>query len=262
MTANSDELAEHQNVQQSLSKQVTTELDKLKDCLISRDKTIMELQEQLKTTNAELVGNSELINAYAKYEQDWKKEKDDLEGKHREVCMNRNNFREDAKNSRTIIDEQEKLIEQYEETLDELLCTLIGLSAPDVAKDEVSIAPLENIVPRATGVFICRGDEHYSSLGDKGFRRLKGLLPEIDFGEKPLLVLDKNTDRSPVPDVDIAILSTKGLSHTDGDALRDSIRVNNPRTFICTHLSTSLIVVDVRKWLKTGANFRTAETVA
>lgn len=248
---NRTELTDREEVRKSLAGQTSKLIKSLEERLAVQETDGQQSREQLGEQVKELADQSELIRAYEVEEKQWQEEKRRLQEELSQARRNRDRFKDDAKENRGILKEYDALIEQYEQTLDEILCALVNLVPLKVVDDEHDATGLSDVGVLATGVFVCCGDEHLHVPNQQHFEKITKLLPEVDFGDRLVFVSNKNLVRPEIPIVDLAILFTKGLSHTDGDVLRNEIRTNSDHQMhICTHqCSVSLIVLEVRQWL-------------
>lgn len=245
-------LGEAENLYDMIAERVT---DPLVDAL---GRQIEEKNQQLTKLTAELCVANELIAGYQKDEEECKTCRQDLEAKlghaREEVKRLKSNTSihiEEIKALRKVADNYAVATQNTIDMFDELYCSEVDTTKPS---PEIVYHP-------CTAIFVCCGDDHHESRNSQRFARLKGLLPSVDFvGDQPIFISSRNTVRPPFPVVDLVILFTAGLSHTDGDAIRNDIRRDNPEAHISTHISSvSLILLEIRQWL-TNPDFAKVST--
>ena len=245
MTPN-EELAERKQIQDSLGEQATTFLRGVQDEFTQQEAVIGELREQLTKLNGELTEKDELLLAYEEDEKRWKEEKKDLQEKLDEARRSRDRFKDDAKDSRSNIKEFEALIDEYERVLEGILTTALSMLSQHKAADHsVADTPTE-VVPTITGVFVCKGDDMQEQNQHK-LEKLKTLFPRVNFTE-PIFIRDHSPDRPPIPEVDLVILFSRGMPHTDADAVRNVVR--KTRSNLISGLSVPSIALKVAMWMQ------------
>ena len=118
---------------------------------------------------------------------------------------------------------------------------------------ESALIPADTVVqyPPCTAAFICCDDDGMGPRNQLNFEKIQRAFPNVDFiGGQPVFVSSRCLDRPNVPVVDLVILFTAGLSHTDGDAIRNNVRRQNPQAHVLTQInSISLLIVNLTKWL-------------
>ena len=251
-----DDIEQHKSVQQDAVKQtdlLTAELENRVQLCVQAN---IEMRQQLLSLNQELTDKNDVIQLFEQEEVKLKEEIDKLQRDLKEACRNRDRFKEDAKGSHEIIAECEKLIDTYEGMLDKLgesLLDLVDVSSPAPVEDLCSNDESENSPKiKVKAVFICCGDNQYHNDNIRAFDKLcKTFSRDIDFGSAPVFVPNSKADRPPVPEnVNLVVMLMRGLSHTDGHALRNVIR-SNMDVHICSQIKgTSLIITELRKWLE------------
>ncbi|MFH1088470.1 MAG: hypothetical protein V1719_01350 [Patescibacteria group bacterium] len=223
-------------------------------------RAVEEKNQQLAKLTTELHEVTELVAGYQKDEEEWRICRTGLETNLSRV---RDEIRRLKNNESANIEEiraLRKVADDYATATQGLIDMFDELYLSEVESHAES-SPGTVYYP-CTAVLICCGDGQYESRNSRLLDQLKKHLPTVKFViDQPIFISSQNPVRPPFPSVDLVILFTAGLSHTDGDAIRNDIKRDNQQTHISTHIcSLSLIVLELRRWL-TNPDFAKVSTV-
>lgn len=242
-----DDLEETLN---NLQKEVEARIDPVLD-QISNIATLEQENRKLKNDVKEL---GELLDASQKEVVDIKLQArvDEQTAEDTSKKLRRDNLNLEADNKKFRA-ERGRLIHLVGKTIDLMDDCLFRLpdfrlKPPDVAEQT---NPSEKLSP-ARGVFICCEDEFFAKQNSRRFERFKKMEQElqinIDFGERPLFVRS-SMEYPPIPEgIDVAVIFTAGLTHTDSKTLCKNAK--NKGAHVIRHQSVAFIGQELQEWRK------------
>lgn len=253
MTITNDELDSLESAICDLEKAVPTLLDLRQKEPNFYEGQIAELKQQVASLSA---GNQELLDLLKVAEDECtglKLKIREMGEQIQDLRRHKNNSKEDIKSLR---EENKKLKCNVERLMCLLDDVVVGLQREQPVKLEDGASSLDDS-PCATGVLVSCGDDFWAKQNTRRLNVFAEGCPKISFLDKPILMLSES-ECPPIPKVDVVVLFTSGLNHTDSDAVRAAAK--NMGAHIIGGQSAAFMIKILNEWIKNPTFASTAST--